>query len=141
MLMKSASASIVSTFLVLSATQFALAQKEPAKPTSKEPQTEPAKPTSKEPQTEAAKPTSKEDLKKKTVATISCEDFNGVVASFKPTVVAWVAGFKQGDKKPDAVTLDIQGIENVTPLIVDACKKDPKASFWTKAEDELKKIF
>lgn len=115
MLMKATSASIVSAFLVLSATQMALA--------------------------EAAKPTSKDDLKKKAVAEITCEDFNGVEDTFKPAVIAWAAGYKQGEKKPDAVAVDIAGIEKVTPFIVEACQKEPKASFWEKAEGEMKKIF
>ncbi|WP_378941219.1 HdeA/HdeB family chaperone [Mesorhizobium sp. ANAO-SY3R2] len=115
MLMKITGASIVSTLLVLSAAHFALA--------------------------EAAKPTSKEDLKKKAVAEITCEDFNGVEETFKPAVIAWAAGYKQGEKKPDDVAVDIAGIEKITPFIVEACQKEPKASFWKKAEDEIKKVF
>lgn len=115
MLMKATGASIVSAFLVLSAAAVALAA--------------------------PAKPTTKEDLAKKSVDTISCEDFNGVDESFKPTVIAWAAGFKQGEKTPDKVAVDIAGIEKVTPFIIEACQKEPKASFWQKAEDEMKKIF
>lgn len=83
----------------------------------------------------------KEEMAKKKITEVTCEDFNGLSASFKPTVIAWAEGFRQGSRKPDDVVLNIDGIEKVTPFVVDACQKDPKASFWSKAEAELKKIF
>lgn len=88
-----------------------------------------------------SKATTKEDLAKKKVAELSCEDFNGLDESFKPTVIAWAAGYQKGDSKPDSVAVDIDGIEKVTPFVVEACQKEPKASFWEKVEAELKKVF
>ncbi|MCX3072183.1 HdeA/HdeB family chaperone [Providencia stuartii] len=41
--------------------------------------------------------------------------------------------------KVEDPTLNISGIETVTPLIVDACKKAPKESFIQKVEEYLKK--
>lgn len=83
----------------------------------------------------------KAEMAKKKVAELTCEDFLGLDASFQPTVIAWAEGFRQGAKKPDDVVLNVDGIEKVTPVVVEACKMDPKASFWSKAEAELKKIF
>lgn len=85
--------------------------------------------------------TTKADLAKKKVDQISCEDFNGLNETFKPTVIAWAAGFRKGDTKPDKVVVDINGIEKVTPFVIDACKNEPKASFWGKIESEMKKVF
>ena len=85
--------------------------------------------------------TSKADLAKKKVQEITCEDFNGLDENFKPTVIAWAAGFRQGDTKPDNSVVDIDGIEKVTPIVVEACTNEPKASFWEKVDAELKKAF
>lgn len=84
--------------------------------------------------------TSKADLAKKKVSELTCADFNGLEDTFKPTVVSWIAGFDKGDDE-DEVAIDIDGIETVTPVIIEACKQEPKASFWKKAEAELKKVF
>lgn len=83
----------------------------------------------------------KEDMAKKKITQVTCEDFNGLDDTFKPTAIAWAEGFRQGKKKPAEVALNIDGIEKVTPFIIEACQKDPKASFWSKTEAELKKIF
>lgn len=115
MLMKITGAAIISAFVVFSAANVAVA--------------------------ESSKPTTKEALAKKKVDKISCEDFNGLDETFKPTVIAWAAGYRQGETKPDSVAVDISGIEKVMPFVVEACKKEPKASFWDKADAELKKVF
>ncbi|QNQ64155.1 acid-activated periplasmic chaperone HdeA [Brucella sp. 6810] len=84
--------------------------------------------------------THKTDMAKKKVSELTCEDFNGLEESFKPTVVGWVVGFNKKGEEDDAV-IDVDGIETVTPAIIEACKQAPKASFWKKAEAELKKVF
>jgi acid stress chaperone HdeA len=89
----------------------------------------------------AAAETTKADLAKKKVDQITCEDFNGLNETFKPTLIAWAAGFRKGDTKPDKVAVDIDGIEKVTPFAVAACKSEPKASFWGKIDAEMKKVF
>ena len=108
---KIASTSIVSALLVVSVANFAAAE------------------------------TTKADLAKKKVDQITCEDFNGLNETFKPTLIAWAAGFRKGDTKPDKVAVDIDGIEKVTPFVVAACKSEPKASFWGKIDAEMKKVF
>jgi acid stress chaperone HdeA len=80
-------------------------------------------------------------LPKKAVDKVTCEDFNGLDDTFKPKAIAWAAGYQQGQKKPDVVVMDIDGVEKITPIVVDACAKTPHASFWTTVESELKKIF
>ncbi len=83
--------------------------------------------------------TTKEDLAKKKVENITCEDFIGLDESFRPTMIAWATGYHQGhNKKPEDV-MDIAGIERITPVLIAVCEKDPKASFWSKANEELQK--
>ena len=82
-----------------------------------------------------------EKLASKPLEKVTCEEFNGFEDTFKPKVVAWAAGYKQGQKKPDVVAIDIAGVEKVTPLIAEECRKAPAASLWSKIDGELKKIF
>ncbi|GJE79757.1 acid-activated periplasmic chaperone HdeA [Methylorubrum thiocyanatum] len=82
-----------------------------------------------------------EKLASKPLEKVTCEEFNGFEDTFKPKVVAWAAGYKQGQKKPDAVAIDIAGVEKVTPLIAEECRKAPAASLWSKIDGELKKVF
>ena len=79
------------------------------------------------------------DIAKKPLASVTCEEFNALDETFKPTIVAWAAGYRQGEKKPDVVALDVRGIEQITPVVVDECKKAPTTSFWSRVEAELKK--
>ncbi|WP_246753381.1 acid-activated periplasmic chaperone HdeA [Methylorubrum sp. DB1722] len=72
---------------------------------------------------------------------VTCEEFNGLDETFKPKVIAWAAGYRQGQKKPDAVAIDIDGIEKVTPFVAEKCRKAPSASLWSKIDGEMKKIF
>lgn len=82
-----------------------------------------------------------EKLASKPLEKVTCEEFNGFEDTFKPKVVAWAAGYKQGQKKPDVVAIDIAGVEKVTPLIAEECRKAPAASLWSKIDGELKKLF
>ena len=79
------------------------------------------------------------EMAKKPLASVTCEEFNALDESFKPTVIAWAAGYRQGEKKPDVVAVDVRGVEQITPVVVDECRKAPTTSFWSKVEAELKK--
>lgn len=94
-------------------------------------------------ETSSGKSTDKnqEKLASKPLEKVTCEEFNGFEDTFKPKVVAWAAGYKQGQKKPDVVAIDIAGVEKVTPLVAEECRKAPTASLWSKIDGELKKIF
>jgi len=91
--------------------------------------------------TGAKTPAKAADIAKKPMANVTCEEFNALDESFKPNVVAWAAGYQQGQKKPEAVAIDVQGVARITPVVVDECTKAPSASFWSKVEGELKKNF
>lgn len=75
---------------------------------------------------------------KKPLGQWTCEDFVAVEDQFKPKVVYWASAYSKSGK-PEAALLDIDGTETVTPAIVDACVKNPKASFWQTLQGEWKK--
>ena len=85
--------------------------------------------------------TAQAKIAKKDLSKVTCEEFNGLDDSFKPKVIAWAVGFGQGKKKPEAVEIDVDGVEKITPFVIEACAKAPKESFWSKVDDEMKKVF
>jgi hypothetical protein len=42
--------------------------------------------------------------------------------------------------KPEAAVVDIDGTESVTPAIVNACVKNPKALFWQTLQGAWKRL-
>jgi len=75
---------------------------------------------------------------KKPLAKMTCEDFVGLDESFQPQAVYWAVAYgKHG--QPEAETVDVEGIENVIPIVVEECKKAPKETFWQKVQAEWKK--
>jgi acid stress chaperone HdeA len=84
--------------------------------------------------------TTKAPIPRKPLSSITCQDFTGIDETFKPRVIAWAAGYQQGRKTPDQVTVDLEGVEKIMPVVVDACTREPQASFWQKVEGELRKI-
>lgn len=114
--------SLVATFAIVGAITLAQAQTSP-------------------PSTTAAPQAKKTAMPKKPIDKVTCAEFNGLDETFKPKVIAWAAGYQQGQKKPDVVTVDIEGVDKVAPIVIDECNKAPTASFWSKVEGELKKIF
>lgn len=69
----------------------------------------------------------------------TCEDFLATDATFQPTAVGFAEALNKKDKPEDAV-MDIQGIETVTPAVVQACMQDKKANFKKKTDSEWDKI-
>lgn len=67
----------------------------------------------------------------------TCAEFLSVDDEFKSTVVhsAMVSA-----KPGHAAVGNIKGIEKVMPQIIGQCTKAPQAGFWTRLEDEWKKI-
>ncbi len=67
------------------------------------------------------------------VAQWTCEDFLALDESFRPNAVYFAEGFNQKDKPEDAM-LDVAGVEQVIPMVVEACGKDPKTHFVKQVE-------
>jgi acid stress chaperone HdeA len=76
---------------------------------------------------------------KKPLGKMTCEDFVGFDESFRPKVVYWAVAHAQ-DGKPESAGVNVEGIEKMIPVLVDACKKAPKESFWEKVKAEVKKL-
>jgi acid stress chaperone HdeA len=69
----------------------------------------------------------------------TCEDFLAVDDSFQPVAVGFAEALNSKDKPEDAI-LDIDGIEKVTPMIIEACKQDKSLPFKEKVHSELSKV-
>jgi acid stress chaperone HdeA len=57
----------------------------------------------------------------------------------KPKAVYFAVAYAKGGK-PEAAVLDVEGIEKITPLVIEECKAAPKESFWGKVKAEVKKV-
>jgi len=75
----------------------------------------------------------------KPLGKMTCEDFLAIDDSFKPKVVFWAVAYGKGGK-PEAAVLDVEGTDKITPELIEACKAQPKESFWKKVKAEVKKI-
>jgi len=69
----------------------------------------------------------------------TCEDFLAVDTTFQPTAVGFAEALNSKDKPEDAV-LDVQGIQTVTPAVVQACTDDKSGNFKDKVEQEWGKV-
>lgn len=70
----------------------------------------------------------KEEVAPKPIQEWTCQDFLDVTETYQPTAVGLVQ-FINEKKDTDKAYLDVDGIETVTPSILEVCKADPKASF------------
>lgn len=76
---------------------------------------------------------------KKPIKSWTCEDFIALDESYKPTAVGIGALLNQKGTVEDAV-LDVDGIEKITPIVIDACKKDAQSSFLSKLKASFEKF-
>ena len=76
---------------------------------------------------------------KKPLGKMTCEDFIGIEETFKPKVVYWAVAYGQGGK-PESAGINVEGTEKMIPVLIEACKKAPKESFWQKVKAEVKKL-
>lgn len=71
------------------------------------------------------------DETQKPLATWTCEDFLALDDTYQPTAIGFAEALSKKGTPEDSV-LDIDGIEKVTPVLIEACKKDPQSTFLTK---------
>jgi acid stress chaperone HdeA len=76
---------------------------------------------------------------KKPIGKMTCSDFLAIEDHFQPKVVYYAVAYAKGGKVESA-GVDVEGIENIVPAVVDGCKKAPKESFWEKVKAEVKKL-
>lgn len=75
----------------------------------------------------------------KPVAMWTCEDFLSLDESYQPTAIGFAEALNKKGKAEDSV-LDIDGIEKVTPKLIEVCKKEPQSKFLTELEAAWKDI-
>ena len=73
------------------------------------------------------------------VEKMTCEEFVGLEGSFKPDAVYWAIAYGE-DGKPESAGVNIEGIEQIVPVVIEACQKTPKESFWQKVKAEFTKL-
>lgn len=71
---------------------------------------------------------------------LRCDEFLALDEVTRPAVVYWAEGVNSKGKHEDAV-FDIEMTNRLVPVVIQDCKQEPKASFWTKFKVELKKVF
>jgi acid stress chaperone HdeA len=75
----------------------------------------------------------------KALEKMTCEDFVGLEDSFKPDAVYWAIVYGE-DGKPESAGVNVEGIEQIVPVVIEACQKAPKESFWQKVKAEFTKL-
>ena len=76
---------------------------------------------------------------KKAVEKMTCEEFVGLEGSFKPDAVYWAIAYGE-DGKPESAGVNVEGIQQIIPVVIEACQKTPKESFWQKVKTEFTKL-
>jgi len=76
---------------------------------------------------------------KKALEKMTCEEFVGLEDSFKPDAVYWAIAYGE-DGKPESAGVSVEGMERLVPIVIEACQKTPKVSFWQKVKGEFSKL-
>ena len=76
---------------------------------------------------------------KKPLEKMTCEEFVGLEDSFKPHAVSWAVAYG-ADGKPESAGVNVEGIQRVVPVVIEACQKTPQESFWQKVKAEFTKL-
>jgi Na+/serine symporter len=71
-------------------------------------------------------------------AAMSCEDFLAFDDVTRPEIVYWSEGLTRKGKPEDAV-FDVERTNRLVPILVEDCTKEPKASYYKKVKDAVKK--
>jgi len=76
---------------------------------------------------------------KKPMSKMTCEDFLGLEEDFQPKAVYWAVAY--GSKgQPEAEAMEVDGVETVTPFVIQECQRAPRESFWQKVKAEWEKL-
>jgi len=76
---------------------------------------------------------------KKAVEKMTCEDFVALEDSFKPDAINWAVAYGE-DGKPESAGVNVEGIQQIVPVVIEACQKTPKESFLQKVKTEFTKL-
>ena len=76
---------------------------------------------------------------KRPIEKMTCEEFVGLEDSFKPNAVSWAIAYG-ANGKPESAGVSVEGIQQIVPVVIEACQKTPKESFWQKVKGEFTKL-
>ncbi len=68
----------------------------------------------------------------------TCEEFLSIDEQFKPKAVYWASAHGKMGKNHKNKVLNIEGTEQVIPMVIDECTKAPQATFWQKLKASWK---
>jgi LysM repeat protein len=78
---------------------------------------------------------------KKPLAKMTCEDFVGLEETYQPKAVYWAVAYgSKGQPEAEAEAMEVDGVETLTPFVLEECQKAPKESFWQKVKAEWAKL-
>jgi len=76
---------------------------------------------------------------KKPVSQWTCADFVALDDQFQPKAVYWASAYAKGGE-PEESMIDIESTEQITPILIADCEKEPQASFWEKLKSAWHKV-
>ena len=71
----------------------------------------------------------------KRLETVTCRDFNLVDVQYRPQAIVYAANY--GPKGKPHPTVTVAGVEQVTPMVVDACRARPGDQFVSAVQRAL----
>jgi hypothetical protein len=71
-------------------------------------------------------------------ASLTCEDFLAFDDVTRPEIVYWSEGLTRKGKPEDAV-FDVERTNRLVPVLIEDCGKEPKASYFKKVKEAVKK--
>ena len=70
--------------------------------------------------------TARETLKSgKNVEKVTCRAFNALDESFKPQAITYAVDYGKR-ARPKDMTVDVKGVERITPVVIETCKARPQ---------------
>ena len=70
---------------------------------------------------------------------LSCQDFLSYDEVTRPQIVYWSQGLARKGKPEDAV-IDIAQVNQLVPVIVEDCTREPQSSFWQRMKADIRKV-
>ncbi len=67
---------------------------------------------------------------------MTCEDFLSFDEVTRPQIVYWSEGFTHKDKVAN-IAFDVDRTNSLVPILVEACTKEPHASYWAKMKKQF----
>ena len=70
---------------------------------------------------------------------LTCQDFLEYDDVTRPQIVYWSQGVTTKGK-PDNAVIDIAQVNQLVPVLVEDCTREPQVSFWKKLKADIRKV-